>query len=102
MVKWDLDLWYELWDRAGSQGLDTWHDIGYEPDEIDPPDVPLPRAVRTRSLVVYWGKSRKLRGNHVILTYYRGQPGDRPRCESRLWLLSTREKLKAESGGRQA
>ena len=26
MVKWELDLWYELWDRAGSQGLDTWHD----------------------------------------------------------------------------
>jgi hypothetical protein len=26
-MKWELDLWYELWDRAGSQGLDTWHDI---------------------------------------------------------------------------
>ena len=26
MVKWELDLWYELWDRAGSQGLDTWYD----------------------------------------------------------------------------
>ena len=26
-MKWDLDLWYELWDRAGSQGLDTWHDL---------------------------------------------------------------------------
>ena len=25
MVKWELDLWYELWDRAGSQGLDTWY-----------------------------------------------------------------------------
>jgi hypothetical protein len=25
-MKWDLDLWYELWDRAGSQGLDTWYD----------------------------------------------------------------------------
>ena len=22
-----MDLWYELWDRAGSQGLDTWHDV---------------------------------------------------------------------------
>lgn len=21
-----MDLWYELWDRAGSQGLDTWYD----------------------------------------------------------------------------
>ena len=26
MVKWELDLWYELWDRAGRQGLDTWYD----------------------------------------------------------------------------
>jgi hypothetical protein len=25
-MKWDLDLWYELWDRAGAQGLDTWYD----------------------------------------------------------------------------
>ena len=27
MIKWELDLWYEMWERAGSQGLDTWHDI---------------------------------------------------------------------------
>jgi hypothetical protein len=27
MMKWDLDLWYELWDRAGSQGLDTWYEL---------------------------------------------------------------------------
>jgi len=26
-MKWDLDLWYELWDKAGSQGLDTWYDL---------------------------------------------------------------------------
>ena len=26
-VKWDLDLWYEMWDRAGSQGLDTWYEL---------------------------------------------------------------------------
>ena len=26
MVEWELDLWYELWDRAGSQGLDTWYE----------------------------------------------------------------------------
>jgi hypothetical protein len=26
-MKWELDLWYELWDRAGSQGLDTWYDL---------------------------------------------------------------------------
>ena len=25
-MKWDLDLWYELWDRAGSQGLDNWYE----------------------------------------------------------------------------
>jgi len=25
-MKWELDLWYELWNRAGSQGLDTWYD----------------------------------------------------------------------------
>jgi len=29
-MKWDLDLWYELWERAGSQGLDTWYDLGGE------------------------------------------------------------------------
>ena len=27
VMKWELDLWYELWDRAGSQGLDTWYDV---------------------------------------------------------------------------
>jgi hypothetical protein len=27
MVKWELDLWYEMWDRAGSQGLDTWYNV---------------------------------------------------------------------------
>jgi hypothetical protein len=26
-VKGELDLWYEMWDRAGSQGLDTWYDM---------------------------------------------------------------------------
>jgi hypothetical protein len=26
-VKWELDLWYEMWDRAGSQGLDTWYEL---------------------------------------------------------------------------
>lgn len=26
-MKWDLDLWYELWDRAGSQGLDSWYEL---------------------------------------------------------------------------
>ena len=26
-MKWELDLWYELWNRAGSQGLDTWYDV---------------------------------------------------------------------------
>ncbi len=26
-VKWELDLWHETWDRAGSQGLDTWYEL---------------------------------------------------------------------------
>lgn len=26
-MKWGLDLWYELWDRAGSQGLDSWYEL---------------------------------------------------------------------------
>ena len=26
-MKGELDLWYEMWDRAGSQGLDTWYDM---------------------------------------------------------------------------
>lgn len=27
MARSELDLWYELWDRAGSQGLDTWYEL---------------------------------------------------------------------------
>ena len=35
-MKWVLDLWYELWDRAGSQGLDTWYDLrGEARDGLD-------------------------------------------------------------------
>ena len=26
-MKWELDLWYEMWDRAGNQGLETWYDM---------------------------------------------------------------------------
>jgi hypothetical protein len=26
-VREELDLWYEMWDRAGSQGLDTWYEL---------------------------------------------------------------------------
>ncbi len=37
MVKWELDLWYELWDRAGSQGLDTWYDPSAAGVEGRPP-----------------------------------------------------------------
>jgi hypothetical protein len=41
-MKWELDLWYELWDRAGSQGLDTWYDPRGEthdgPDSGHAPD----------------------------------------------------------------
>jgi hypothetical protein len=32
-MKWELDLWYELWDRAGSQGLDTWYEMPGEARE---------------------------------------------------------------------
>lgn len=38
VVKWELDLWYELWERAGSQGLDTW----YDPREAGGEDRALP------------------------------------------------------------
>jgi hypothetical protein len=27
MMKLKLDAWYELWDRAGSHGLDTWFEL---------------------------------------------------------------------------
>jgi hypothetical protein len=37
MVKWELDLWYELWDRASSQGLDTWYDPRAAGVEGQPP-----------------------------------------------------------------
>ncbi len=37
-MKWDLDLWYELWDRAGSQGLDTWYDLGVRRMMVRTPD----------------------------------------------------------------
>jgi hypothetical protein len=35
-VKWELDLWYEMWDRAGSQGLDIWFPMGGPPEEGEP------------------------------------------------------------------
>ena len=41
MVKWELDLWYELRDRAGSQDLDTWYDprgAGVEGQPLAPAD----------------------------------------------------------------
>ena len=44
-MKWELDLWYEMWDRAGSQGLDTWYELphgkrkGGGRDAHSPPDV---------------------------------------------------------------
>jgi len=40
-MKRDLDLWYELWDRAGSQGLDTWYELQ---DEVR--DGPAPGHMR--------------------------------------------------------
>jgi hypothetical protein len=27
-MKLKLDVWYELWDRAGSHRLDTWFELG--------------------------------------------------------------------------
>lgn len=27
MVRAELDAWYELWDRAGAAGLDTWREF---------------------------------------------------------------------------
>ena len=37
MVKWELDLWYELWDQAGNQGPDTWYDPRAAGEEGQPP-----------------------------------------------------------------
>jgi hypothetical protein len=30
VIRWELDLWYEVWNRAGSEGLDTWYELGAE------------------------------------------------------------------------
>jgi len=53
-MKWDLDLWYELWDRAGSQGLDTWYDPrAEEQNGTDPeltPDVSGPDTTEEKPL----------------------------------------------------
>ena len=47
-MKWDLDLWYELWDRAGSQGLDNWYELRGEgregPDSGLTPDAALEKG----------------------------------------------------------
>ena len=40
MLRWELDLWNEMWERAGSRRLDTWYELpdgtwngeGQEPD----------------------------------------------------------------------
>jgi hypothetical protein len=48
-MKWELDLWYELWDRAGSQGLDTWYDVkGEGPAVGGTPDAEGPEEVQDR------------------------------------------------------
>ena len=48
-MKWDLDLWYELWDRAGSQGLDTWHELrGEVRDRPAPGHAPDAEGPKTR------------------------------------------------------
>jgi len=38
-MKWDLDLWYELWDKAGSHGLDTWYDLRPEEQNRTDPEL---------------------------------------------------------------
>ena len=40
-MKWELDLWYELWDRAGSQGLDTGMTCGVRGVIAPTPDTRL-------------------------------------------------------------
>jgi hypothetical protein len=51
-MKWELDLWYELWDRAGSQGLDTWYELRNEvrdgPAGGRPPDAEGSEKVQDR------------------------------------------------------
>jgi hypothetical protein len=37
-VKWELDLWYEMWDRAGSQGLDNWYPLPENAERKSEPD----------------------------------------------------------------
>ena len=42
-MKSELDLWYEMWDRAGSQGLDTWYELpGRVRGEDEPSSVRAP------------------------------------------------------------
>ena len=53
-VKWELDLWYEMWERAGSQGLDTWYELPEgkrqgSRDAHPPPDVDGLDAASSRS-----------------------------------------------------
>ena len=47
-MKWELDLWYELWDRAGSQGLDTWYEMPGEAREGPAAGEPRTRRAATR------------------------------------------------------
>jgi hypothetical protein len=51
-MKWELDLWYELWDRAGSQGLDTWYELRNDgrdgPATGRTPDVEGPEELQDR------------------------------------------------------
>jgi hypothetical protein len=41
-VKWELDLWYEMWDRAGSQGPDNWHPLPENAAKKGEPDLEGP------------------------------------------------------------
>ena len=61
-MKWELDLWYEMWDRAGSQGLDIWYPVQGGPEaEAELGPVPTRalsiRACRLSTAVVSSGEA---------------------------------------------
>lgn len=36
-MKLEVDVWRELWDRAGSRGLDTWYELPESAEEEHDP-----------------------------------------------------------------
>ena len=64
-MKWDLDLWYELWDRAGSQGLDTWYELRDEAcDRPDTRRMPALTSPKTGERGLDRSSSREGPGTH--------------------------------------